>query len=82
MYDYSSSYNSYETTSSIFGGMMATFGVVMLITSVLGIITLVSQWKVYKKAGKHGWECLIPIYNNIIYSLILCHKNYLLENNC
>lgn len=66
MYDYSSSYNSYETTSSIFGGMMATFGVVMLITSVLGIITLVSQWKVYKKAGKHGWECLIPIYNNII----------------
>lgn len=66
MYDYSSSYNNYETTSSIFGGMMAVFGVVILISAVLGIITLVSQWKVYKKAGKQGWECLIPIYNIIV----------------
>lgn len=27
---------------------------------------IVSQWKIYSKAGKPGWACLIPIYNIIV----------------
>lgn len=27
---------------------------------------IVSAWKVYTKAGKPGWACLIPIYNIIV----------------
>lgn len=30
------------------------------------IITLESQWKIYKKAGKPGWASIVPIYNLII----------------
>ncbi len=30
------------------------------------IITVESQWKIYKKAGKQGWASIIPIYNIIV----------------
>lgn len=30
------------------------------------ILILVAEWKVYEKATKPGWACLIPIYNIII----------------
>ncbi len=29
-------------------------------------LMLVSTWKVYVKAGKPGWACLIPIYNTLV----------------
>ena len=27
---------------------------------------IVSMWKIYTKAGKPGWACIIPIYNIIV----------------
>ena len=27
---------------------------------------IVVQWKVFEKAGKPGWGCIIPIYNVIL----------------
>jgi len=27
------------------------------------VLVFVSQWIVYRKAGKHGWAVIIPIYN-------------------
>jgi len=35
---------------------------------LLGLITLIATWKIFKKAGTGGWKALIPIYNE--YSLI------------
>lgn len=64
MYNYG--YNNYNNQSSILEGIFAMFGAFFLISAVIGIITLISQWKIYKKAGKKGWECLIPIYNIIV----------------
>ena len=65
-YSYNYDYTTYETTSSMLGGLAAVFGTIMIISLIIGIIGLVSQWIIYKKAGKHGWECLIPIYNIIV----------------
>jgi hypothetical protein len=31
-----------------------------------GLITLIATWRVYTKAGKPGWACIIPIYNIIV----------------
>ena len=53
---------------------MANVAVIILIFSFIfflipigiGIFTIVSLWKVFKKAGKEGWECIIPIYNIIV----------------
>jgi hypothetical protein len=33
---------------------------------MLTIITVVSLWIVFTKAGKPGWACIIPIYNVIV----------------
>ena len=37
------------------------------------LITVEAQWKIFKKAGRQGWESLIPIYNTIIF-LQICQK--------
>jgi hypothetical protein len=39
------------------------FGLILLAVAALGIV---SQWKVFVKAGQPGWACLIPIYNFVI----------------
>ena len=47
---------------------MATFG---LIIAVIGILQIIGQWKAFKKAGKGGWEAIIPIYNVIVQCKIV-----------
>lgn len=29
----------------------------------LVVVTLVGMWKVFEKAGKPGWACIVPFYN-------------------
>ncbi|MGB4204015.1 MAG: DUF5684 domain-containing protein [Bacteroidales bacterium] len=38
----------------------------ILIILALIVLMIVSQWKIYTKANKPGWACLIPIYNIIV----------------
>ena len=46
---------------------MAGFGIIfaflMLIFFGLLFFIIVANWKVYKKMGLEGWECIVPIYN-------------------
>lgn len=30
------------------------------------VLMIVSLWKIFEKAGKPGWACIIPIYNILI----------------
>ena len=41
---------------------------VFLIILLLAIVALLiaSQWIVFKKAGRHGWAAIVPIYCNIV----------------
>jgi len=41
-------------------------GVVIIIYLAIIVLLIVSQWKIYSKANKPGWACLIPIYNIIV----------------
>lgn len=59
-YGYNDPYSVDNT--AVIGMFLAICGVIILIS----IFTLICNWKVLKKAGKGGWECLIPIYNNIV----------------
>src|SRR5262245_34842334 len=34
-----------------------------LINLVLGLVVLVSTWKVFVKAGRPGWASVLPVYN-------------------
>lgn len=56
-----------SATSEIIG-LFAGFSVIFVLTLCLFIfagliLTVVGKWKVYKKAGKNGWEALIPYYS-------------------
>ena len=30
----------------------------------IAVVMIVAMWKLFEKAGKPGWGCLIPFYNN------------------
>ena len=40
----------------------------MILLIYLGLIALlvVSEWKIFTKANKPGWACLIPIYSTLV----------------
>lgn len=41
--------------------------IVMLIYLAIIVVTIAGCWKVYVKANKPGWACIIPIYNVIVW---------------
>lgn len=63
---------SMDSSSLLGGALLASFGTMMLISSAVGLVMLISMWKVFKKAGKPGWASIIPIYN--IYTMIQIAK--------
>jgi len=46
--------------------VMAIFAAMFIPILIIWVITVIGQWKVYTKAGKPGWACIIPIYNLIV----------------
>jgi hypothetical protein len=46
------------------GGIVALF--FMLIYAAVIIGTIAGLWKVFEKAGKPGWACIVPFYNIIV----------------
>ena len=64
MYNYGSS--SYDPVGSILG-VVAIISIIISLASIAGsILMIISQWKIYKKAGKKGWESIVPVYNLIV----------------
>lgn len=37
--------------------------VYVILSLAISVLTLVAMWKLFVKAGKAGWKCLIPFYN-------------------
>ena len=51
----------------IFGGIFA-FSILLLgIVFLVLIINIVGRWCLFKKAGKNGWEAIIPFYRDWVY---------------
>jgi hypothetical protein len=48
-------------------GALAAMGTgIMLVYFAILLITVISLWKIFTKAGKPGWAAIIPIYNIIV----------------
>lgn len=67
---YSSSYSAADKTAGAVAGGIAIgiwiFMIILIIFAIAAaIVTLIGQWKVYKKAGKEGYIALIPVYDVI-----------------
>ena len=67
MYNYTYSYDYPTATGAGFIGGFFTFFMILIIIACV-VLTMVAQWKIFKKAGKEGWKALIPIYNT--YTLL------------
>lgn len=66
MYDYTY-YGDYGYDSAFSVGEFAIFGTgTLLVGAGISIVIFVALWKIFKKAGKKGWEAIIPIYNIIV----------------
>jgi hypothetical protein len=33
---------------------------------LIGVLMLISYWKIYTKAGRPGWASIVPIYNIVV----------------
>lgn len=53
-----------ESTSSALGAILFFYLAIFL-------LIIVSNWKIYQKAGFGGWESIIPIYGYLIYLRII-----------
>ncbi len=76
---YSSMYGTdyYDAAESL-AAVSAIMGPVMFISFAVMIIMLVSQWKLFTKAGRPGWACLIPIYNLVVMLQIVGKSPWLI----
>lgn len=52
--------------NSIIGGSIILIIFLLIIVLTIGILYTVGLWKLFKKAGKNGWEALIPFYNTYV----------------
>lgn len=57
---YTSGADRYDYIYDLSFGALGLYLIIILGFSILGIVAL---WKLFKKAGKPGWGCLIPFYN-------------------
>jgi len=60
---------NYDLDSSSGGFAAAIMAIILaclIPIIIVSAITIIGQWKVYTKAGKPGWACIIPIYNLIV----------------
>ena len=52
------------STGAAAGGFFAgIFGISMLISLAIMVVSIIGMWKLFEKAGREGWKSLIPIYN-------------------
>lgn len=52
-------YFDYDSAYAILGGGVI---VIALLVFAILIIGVVANWKLFKKSGKKGWECIVPFY--------------------
>lgn len=38
----------------------------ILVSLVIGLLTLIALWRLFQKAGEHGWAAIIPFYNTYV----------------
>ncbi|HEV7331005.1 MAG TPA: DUF5684 domain-containing protein [Flavisolibacter sp.] len=56
--------NYYETEALIDPAIIFT---IMALMGAIALIGIISQWRIFEKAGKPGWAAIIPIYNLYVH---------------
>ncbi|MDD4028024.1 MAG: DUF5684 domain-containing protein [Bacilli bacterium] len=61
-------FTSYTSTvdTSVLKVIFGFISAYLMIFLVIGAFVTICWWKIFKKAGKKGWESIVPIYNMYI----------------
>ncbi|MCB0537967.1 MAG: DUF5684 domain-containing protein [Chitinophagales bacterium] len=51
-------------------GVVMVFLIFLIVFLPIVVLLIASMWKVFKKAGYEGWECIIPFYNYYVMAKI------------
>ena len=66
-YDYSSTADTYNQANDLFSTTMQAAMPMMIVSVIIQLVIAVYiifiTWRVFEKAGRKGWECIIPFYN-------------------
>ena len=64
-------YENYNSTLfGLAGGFTVLFIILGLILLAVLIVGIIALWKLYKKAGKQGWESIVPFYGYYVLTEI------------
>lgn len=68
----------YESKGMAIGAFLGAYlGIFCVVTIVIAVISIIANWKVYTKAGREGWKCLIPVYNvYVLYDMVWETKQF------
>ena len=70
-YDYNYTSPVASPPDAATGGLLIFSGVWLFFWLIVGVLMVVSMWKMFTKAGKPGWASIIPIYNLVVMLQIL-----------
>lgn len=54
------SYSDFDSLYAVLGAGLIIFVVLII---ALAVVSIIANWKMFKKAGKKGWECIVPFYS-------------------
>lgn len=73
-YDYSSTADTYNQANDLFSTTMQAAMPVMIVSVIIELAVaayvIFINWRVYEKAGRKGWESIIPFYNIYVFFTI------------
>ena len=58
--------NNTDIFTGIVEGMFGLLFLLLLIFFAGMIVYIIGLWKLFKKAGKNGWEAIVPFYNTYV----------------
>ena len=58
--------DSYEVLAGLAGVGGILLIILALVLIAFAVVYLIACWKLYKKAGKNGWECIVPVYSYLV----------------
>lgn len=53
-----------ESLTTLLVGLGAFLIFFVIIAIAIAVVLLIGRWKFFKKAGKNGWEAIIPFYSD------------------
>ncbi|HOZ53965.1 MAG TPA: DUF5684 domain-containing protein [Bacilli bacterium] len=75
-YDYSNAVVGATAFSALAGVWLVMIIIFSIIALAVGIVCIISMWKLFVKAGRTGWYAIIPILNIITMLDIVGYKWY------